>query len=870
MKDRDFRYFVDQYGIEGARSKFETACYRLINFMYPSSDVYKPKSDGGDKGIDIFVGKLEIEPITVYQCKFFIDKFGKTQTEQIENSFNRIINNNDIKLKEWILCIPINLDTKYFKWWFKWKEEKEDKYPNIRIDLWVRDKIIAKFKDKGLYEEIFDIEEVRAQKKIDFLYKEKLNDIDTKGLFLLLYSLSEKLRDRVENKKEINILQAAIEVIKHFDGLVFYPDSLLSIYPFGIIKEDVSTTQYHEFYQLIEKLDSKETPVILNENYTEEQYKIDKDKLKIFLLQNDITYLFLWNGNIYTNGVRVKRPEDSECDCIWCNYNKLNFNRVNEIINDNQKDIDYEDEFKKASIYFHLGNYKKAHDTYKELSTYFLKEKKYVYYFICFYNLKMLKFEEVNLDEIILGIQKEGVTKEVIQVLSWIKENKFYLTTMIDIYGVLEKVEEGCKSKNRGIEYNKFYGLYSVLSKIQLLQRNHIIPNYHTESNIVEGCLEAFLKLYKIRAAHYDSMYPIFINRILLYVKNTPSLRTIFDDHSSGLIKLQNENYLVDIINNYTDSYTNIQNTKLRNTLLQNIYILLANVEVNEKDLNECIKRIIQFKGKEKNKIVTIIGNTEVLDEFLYFLEKQGNKLNQENLEEIIKFFIQNNHDDYYLDHYDYYLNLIISRAWEFLSNNPYYQATKEFRAIIDKRLKKFILDKKSFERLAYLYNLANREDKGKIKEILTNKLTTSFNFILYQICIFAEIIEFEDGDFLHAFIEKIKQESTWNKRPNDNYMTDSNRFLDEFIHYAYRFNKCLEIVEEQKLHKNIPYYKWLSNPEAFDYETFEPIWLIYYKNEYYFERFKKIPAIKQAIEKSLKNNFNDELSKIYIEYFIA
>ncbi|EHI99070.1 hypothetical protein CDLVIII_2425 [Clostridium sp. DL-VIII] len=119
--ERDFRYFIERYGEDGASDKFEGACYNMLKHKYPYIDVSRIKENPGDEGIDVYVGDFN-GPIDVYQCKFYMNKL---HYENINKSLERAVNNKYYKLNEWYLVIPKRLDIKEKKTWSNWKENKE-------------------------------------------------------------------------------------------------------------------------------------------------------------------------------------------------------------------------------------------------------------------------------------------------------------------------------------------------------------------------------------------------------------------------------------------------------------------------------------------------------------------------------------------------------------------------------------------------------------------------------------------------------------------------------------------------------------------------------------------------------------------------
>lgn len=155
--------------IAGAREAFEDACESLFRKMNTDKHVSQMKVTVGDGGIDIFIGEFGIEPITVIQCKFFLESFEESQKSQIRDSFETAINSDKYELKEWILCIPRVIDIQENSWWFKWKHKKITEYSKEVnfIKLKNGNELIDLFKANDLYNQVFKIED---SLKIDEIY----------------------------------------------------------------------------------------------------------------------------------------------------------------------------------------------------------------------------------------------------------------------------------------------------------------------------------------------------------------------------------------------------------------------------------------------------------------------------------------------------------------------------------------------------------------------------------------------------------------------------------------------------------------------------------------------------------------------------
>ena len=94
--NKDWADFKALYGnMAGARKAFENACETLYRKKYVDEHVSQVSVKHGDGGIDIFIGEFGVEPITVIQCKFFLESFGDSQKAQIRNSFNTAISSDE-------------------------------------------------------------------------------------------------------------------------------------------------------------------------------------------------------------------------------------------------------------------------------------------------------------------------------------------------------------------------------------------------------------------------------------------------------------------------------------------------------------------------------------------------------------------------------------------------------------------------------------------------------------------------------------------------------------------------------------------------------------------------------------------------------
>ena len=130
----NFRELIGQGDVDGARRKFELLVVQLAHLQHQAIGVL---ARPGDWGIDAFTGRLDGE-IAIWQAKFFLDAVGKSQRDQIRESFGSALKattERDHEVRAWTLCLPVDLDPAAQKWWEGWKRKMEREH-DLVIELW--------------------------------------------------------------------------------------------------------------------------------------------------------------------------------------------------------------------------------------------------------------------------------------------------------------------------------------------------------------------------------------------------------------------------------------------------------------------------------------------------------------------------------------------------------------------------------------------------------------------------------------------------------------------------------------------------------------------------------------------------------------
>ena len=153
---------------EGAREAFENVCYELLNRKYgKSATVQKIRTNHGDSGIDIIIGEIGKDALSIYQCKYFRDFLGDSQKAQIRRSFKTIIEQKEYQISNWILMYPNDMSIEEKRWWDYWKKEKQYDYPYISISCLCGRELLQELITYKIYDQYFSIPNTKLIGKVE-------------------------------------------------------------------------------------------------------------------------------------------------------------------------------------------------------------------------------------------------------------------------------------------------------------------------------------------------------------------------------------------------------------------------------------------------------------------------------------------------------------------------------------------------------------------------------------------------------------------------------------------------------------------------------------------------------------------------------
>lgn len=108
---------------------------QLVGIDFPQ--VRNLRAVPGDWGIDGFIGELD-DVVSVWQAKYFIDRFDKAQKAQITRSLRNLLTKAGEKgfaVSAWTLCVPVDLEPDAMVWWSRLCRRMERDH-SLVCDLW--------------------------------------------------------------------------------------------------------------------------------------------------------------------------------------------------------------------------------------------------------------------------------------------------------------------------------------------------------------------------------------------------------------------------------------------------------------------------------------------------------------------------------------------------------------------------------------------------------------------------------------------------------------------------------------------------------------------------------------------------------------
>jgi len=612
----------------------------------------------------------------------------------------------------------------------------------------------------------------------------------------------------------------------------------------------------------------------------------------------------------------------NECNCFKCLHDRLNFIRLIDDLNSTSSKLISKQTYqgidlRQAYGFFKTGQFVKAFYALEEVKSLSLKSQEYITFFIAAKNQVLLNpfcwfaynklSEEEELDQIKEKIKRIDLDKllyelpvdeDIKAALKIVKDNEELFTAKSIIEDNFQKIVDNYLKYNEGgfrsygpnywyILHSSFYNLWNFYHQNMLFY-----DEYKPFLDLTRLYIESILASYATSKEYKQKIKKIYYFFCVVFINygNPKEMKDLLDKYNISILAFDDrektEKKLIKDFYSFLESgynKTNIfwleidkneaYNLIVKNSeyfenkvgnLFGNILIIFTKIQLEKSHINEIIVKVIHYLS-----VSEIFDAHKSLTYFCDFVVHYINSMNDKNVQEIIKYILSDNIWSYdlikplcnalikikgekqILDE-EVYVK-IIRRAEERNKWNvgihemmPFYILLKEEqRQKFFKNISDYLLADGSRENAikdAYHWKIWNPKDDNEIFKFFLDKLLKeSNNFPDFEIN--------KDG-----FPIGIHDFTTWND-------------LHFMVQVIYEYNMFKEDFVE-KLYQNIDskIFKWVLKPREFDYEQFELNWLVIFSEDKFIEELKTISTFRNAIKKQLKQNYNEEISKIFFE----
>jgi len=618
----------------------------------------------------------------------------------------------------------------------------------------------------------------------------------------------------------------------------------------------------------------------------------------------------------------IPKYQGIECNCFRCLHDRLNFLRLIDDLNSASNKLiskqTYQNiDLRQAYGFFKTGQFVKAFYSLEEVKSLSLKNKEYITFFIASNNQILLnpffwfahnkiskeeeldqikeKIKKINLDKLLYELPVDEDIKEVLKI---IKDNKVLYNTKNIIEENFQKIVDNYLKYNKGgfrsygpnywyIVQSSFYNLWNFYHQNMLFY-----DEYKSFLELAQLYIESILASYATSEEYRQKISKIhpFFSIVFINYGKPEEMKDLLDKYNISFLafddpektekKLIKEFFsLLESGYNETNLFwleiekNEAYNLTIKNSdyfenktqnLFGNILIIFNKIQLEQSQVNEIIIKAIHYLS-----VSEIFDSHKSLTYFSDFVVHYINSIDNKNVQEIIKYILSDNiwsydlikpicnalintKDEKQILDEEVYVK-IIRRAegrnkWNVGIHEmmPFYILLKEEqRQKFFKNISDYLLADGSRENAikdAYHWKIWNPKDDNEIFKFFLDKLLKeSNNFPDYEIN--------EDG-----FPVGIHDFTTWNDL----------HFMVQVI-YEYKMFKE-DFVESLFQNVNSKMFKWVLKPSEFDYEQFELNWLLVFSEDKFIEDLKTISTFKNAIKKQLKQNYNEEISKIFFE----
>ena len=586
-----------------------------------------------------------------------------------------------------------------------------------------------------------------------------------------------------------------------------------------------------------------------------------------------------------------------ECDCLICNYRSLDFNKFLRKLksgfgNDDCNTLEYAF----ANYLAASNDFKTSYQIYKSLEKELKeKEESETEYFLTKLNIKYLhnlisdyryddsaeildNIKSIDLDKVIYDEIEFSVDKDVKDYLIKIKEEAFIFKLQDKIEEITSEIEKLKHLYERGGKQHSGPNLPNQLFQTFLMlysyiNRNYIIYDTFTRyKSLTEKIFRGFIQSYNLPEYGITSFNEFILLETILNIspKELQDILKKVDNIKTDEDCVLN---LIQKLFNFTSSYckNGLFNTPYKNPLLEeqllnfrfrirfsdiftNLFTILSRLDISKEQFDKSKKHIINFLELEDELA------WHNIQEFGDFIKRKGFLFTSQELIEILQIGIERH--KYGQCKYTSFVKQVAQGLSKYYPNDKI-QNTK----LIKTALLKCSSDdgtNANYGDIVYLMNICDNKCKNILTNTIENYLEDNFDDRLYEKLLRSKSYNYKSKSFFLTYCKQIQKNTYYDF---GKHKLSTHPFIN-FMIVLQLLNIELTETEVQIFKNRSVFEQWLLNPAQFNYNIFDPNWLIEIKEYIILDKIRGVKEVEKAIEKELKKKFNPVLAEIKYKYF--
>ncbi|PKK37357.1 hypothetical protein BWI96_05635 [Siphonobacter sp. SORGH_AS_0500] len=691
----------------------------------------------------------------------------------------------------------------------------------------------------------------------------------------------------------INQLYSEITIVPISFIARSYPFSINDINSYYNIETFSLRISNESVFEFFNSIDILEDTLILNIKNSDQDSITEKVHTILYKLNSNLIYTITnKNGE---NKKNIKLNTKSNCDCCICNYYSFNFAKIDYIINTSDS-IDTLN--KKAYTAYLIGEYLDSFNIYIALlKTLTINNKtNSILYYIVIYNLNKLVFyvKTYNYDvyfnnkyfydyfnDRLMKVTYEKMSLSYREyIVSKIHRESIIINSYFTINKVVSEIIDHYRSQLRGgmsMNDNISKLIYEYAFIERFVSSNRIIgtlSQYYIK--IHELFIEGLFASHGINNKHYHRLKYFddwTLLKMMIYGNGDDILKFYNRYELNGLkYKINNNGYneflskSISLIENSNFVYNGNSSIKINyklsrslDDMIDNSIILFAITDFDERSVIMFYKEILNYI------INTNRLSFKTLKYFKLLIRKKHSYFTSDLITDLLNKSIINSifHDEDYFE----------SLTYTITKNHKYLKISNELQtSFLDEFITKPNQSSHVVNRLKiliFLYKLnLSTTTKDIIKFNLIEYIDNEFDFGILSYSLLLDVIPLEEK-YIDKLINFINIDNLHGFE--DFFSTDNpirSLSLNMLINICYKFNINFDDIKFYKFRNINNYYDWLLNMEKFDYNKFNPTWIVLYETYYYHMQLLKYPVIKNKTDEFLIRNNNYQLQKEYHKIF--